>query len=146
MDVISGRVSKKEAILRNAETGIYFLPAVKKTPIFHTSEVLASETMKKLFDELRGEYDYIIVDLPPLAPIIDVRATTHLINSYMLVVEWGRTKIDVIEEALRTSPRIYDALIGAVLNKTDLSSMRRYDSHRGTLYQNAHFARYGYTE
>jgi len=146
VEVIAGRISKKEAILRDVETKISFLPAVKKTPIFHTSEVLASEAMRKLFDELRAEYDYVVVDLPPLAPIIDVRATTHLVDSYLLVVEWGRTRIDVVEHSLRTSPRIYEALMGAVLNKTDLSSMKRYDSYRGELYQNVQFARYGYTE
>jgi len=146
VDVISGRISKEEAIWRDVETKISFFPAVKKTPIFHTSEVLASEAMRKLFDELRVEYDYVIVDLPPLVPIIDVRATTHLVDSYMLVVEWGRTNTDVVEQALRTSPRIYEALIGVVLNKTDLSSMKRYDSPHGALYGNAQFARYGYTE
>jgi capsular exopolysaccharide synthesis family protein len=146
VDVIAGRVSKRDAIFKNSETGISLLPAVKKTPIFHTSEVLASETMRKLFDDLRGEYDYIVVDLPPLAPIIDVRATTHLIDSYILIVEWGCTRIDVVEQALRGSPGIYESLIGAALNKTDMARMKRYDGSRETLYHNANFARYGYSE
>jgi polysaccharide biosynthesis transport protein len=146
VDVVSGRCSKKEAIWRDSKTNMTFLPTVKKTPIFHTSEILASEAMRKLFDELRAEYDYVVVDLPPLAPVIDVRATTHLVDSYMLIVEWGRTKTDVVEQCLRSSPRIYDALIGAVLNKTDLAAMKLYDSHSATFYYNKQYARYGYTE
>ena len=45
-------------------------------------------------------YDYVVVDLSPLAPIVDVRATTHLVDSYIFVIEWGRTKIDVVKHAL----------------------------------------------
>jgi succinoglycan biosynthesis transport protein ExoP len=146
VDVVSGRSSKTEAIWKDAKTNISLLPTVKKTPIFHTSEILGSEAMRKLFEELRAEYDYVVVDLPPLAPVIDVRATTHLVDFYMLVVEWGRTKTDVVERSLKSSPRIYDALIGAILNKVDMATMKLYDGRSATLYYNKHYARYGYTE
>ena len=78
-----------------------FLPAiVKSRGVAFTSEFLASDATKILFDNLRQSYDYVVVDLSPLAPIVDVRATTHLVDSYFLVVEWGRTKIDVVKHAL----------------------------------------------
>jgi polysaccharide biosynthesis transport protein len=144
VDVISGGSSRKEAVRRDAETNISFLPMVKKTPLIHTTEIFASESMRKLFDELRAEYDYVVVDLPPLAPVIDVRATANIIDSYMLVVEWGRTSTDVVEQCLKSSPMVYDALIGAILNKTDMDAMKLYDSH--TFYNNRYYARYGYTE
>jgi len=146
VDVIAGRNSRQEAIRKDAKTNISLLPMVKKTPLFHTGEILASDAMRKLFDELRAEYDYVVVDLPPLAPIIDVRATTHIIDFYMLIVEWGRTNTDVVQQSLKSSPGIYDALVGAILNKTDMAAMKLYDSHRATLYYNKHYARYGYTE
>jgi polysaccharide biosynthesis transport protein len=146
VDVVSGRNSRHEAICRDPKTNISLLPTVKRTPIFHTSEILASEAMRKLIDELRAEYQYVLVDLPPLAPVIDVRATSHLVDFYMLIVEWGRTRTDVVEQSLRSSPRIYDALIGAILNKTDMAAMKLYDSRRATLYHNKYYSRYGYTE
>ena len=37
------------------------------------------------------------------------------------------------------------ALIGAVLNKTDMQAIRRYDNYHNDYYSNKHFARYGYT-
>ena len=74
--------------------------------------------MRELFDRLRASYDYVIVDLPPLAPIVDVRTTTPLVDCFILVVEWGRTKIDVVQHALYTAPNVYESLIGTVLNNT----------------------------
>ena len=69
--------------------------------------------MKRLFVRLRESYDYVIVDLSPIVPVVDVRATTHLVDSYVFVVEWGKTKIDVAEHALNSARGVYDNLVGS---------------------------------
>ena len=94
----------------------------------------------------QASYDYVIVDLPPLAPIVDVRATTPLVDCFVLVVEWGRTKIDVVQHALRTAPNVSEAILGAVLNKTDMSILNRYDSYNSDYYNPEHYGRYGYVD
>jgi succinoglycan biosynthesis transport protein ExoP len=143
VDVLSGARSLEETIWRDPKTNLAFLPSAKRTPVFHTSEILSSEQTGKLFDKLRGSYDYVIVDLPPLAPIVDVRATTPLIDCFILVVEWGRTRTDVVQHALHTAPNVYEALIGTVLNKTDMRAMKRYDNYLNDYYNNEHYTRYG---
>jgi capsular exopolysaccharide synthesis family protein len=143
VDVLSGTRSLEETIWRDPKTNLTLLPSAKKTALFHTSEILSSEQTGKLFDKLRGSYDYVIVDLPPLAPIVDVRATTPLIDCFILVVEWGRTRTDVVQHALHTAPNVYEALIGTVLNKTDMRAMKRYDSYLNDYYNNEHYTRYG---
>jgi polysaccharide biosynthesis transport protein len=143
IDVLSGTRSLEETIWRDPKSNLAFLPAAKRAPLFHTSEILSAEPTKKLFDRLRAGYDYVIVDLPPLAPIVDVRATTPLVDCFILVVEWGQTKIDVIQHALHTAPNVYESLIGTVLNKTDMVAMKRYDSHHNDYYNNKYYSRYG---
>lgn len=145
VEVISGRCPLDQAICKDPKTNLAFLPTVKKQPLFHTSEMLSAATTKQLFDHLRATYDYVVVDLPPLAPIIDVRATAPLIDCLVLAIEWGRTKTDVVQHALHTAPSLHTALIGAVLNKTDMQAIRRYDNYHNDYYSNKHFARYGYT-
>ena len=61
-----------DAICRDPLTNLVFLPAVVKSRLANSSEILASDAMKKLFESLRGHFDYIIVDLSPLVPIVDV--------------------------------------------------------------------------
>jgi succinoglycan biosynthesis transport protein ExoP len=78
--------------------------------------------------------DYIIVDLPPLASAVDVRSTSSLIDSYILVVEWGATKMDAVQYALRHAPNVHSNLAGAVLNKVDMDAMGRYDSYGANYY------------
>jgi exopolysaccharide transport family protein len=143
IDVLSGARSLEETVWRDPKTNLVFLPVAKRAQLFHTSEILSAEQTMRLFDKLRATYDYVIVDLPPLAPIVDVRAATPLIDCFILVVEWGRTKTDVVQHALHTAPNVYEALVGAVLNKTDMRAMKRYDLYHNDYYNNEHYTRYG---
>jgi succinoglycan biosynthesis transport protein ExoP len=143
IDVLSGARSLEETVWKDPKTNLVVLPAAKRAPLFHTSEILSAEQTRKLFDKLRASYDYVIVDLPPLAPIVDVRATTPLVDCFILVIEWGRTKIDVVQHALHTAPNVYENMIGTVLNKTDMSAMKRYDNYHNDYYNNEHYTRYG---
>ena len=93
------------------------------------AEILASDAAKSLFHTLQIKYDYVIVDLAPLVANVDVRATSGLIDSYILVIEWGATKIDAVQYALRNAPGIQANIVGAVLNKVDMTAMGRYDSY-----------------
>jgi succinoglycan biosynthesis transport protein ExoP len=146
LDVLAGRASLEQAVWTDPSTGLAFLPLVAKGRLSHTNEILASEAMKKLIDGLRDAYDYVVVDLPPLAPVVDVRATTQIVDSYIFVVEWGHTRIDVVERALGSAQGVYDRLLGVALNKADLDIMHRYESYgRGYgYYHNKYYARYGY--
>jgi polysaccharide biosynthesis transport protein len=146
LEVIAGKASLQEVLWIEPTSKMAFLPAVVRSRVAHSNEILSSAPMKKLFEQLRESYDYVVVDLPPLAPIVDVRAMTHLADSFIFVIEWGRTKIDIVEHALRNAPGVYDNLLGVVLNKVDMNVFGRYASYQEGYYYNQHYGRYGYTE
>jgi polysaccharide biosynthesis transport protein len=123
-------------------TKLDFLPG-KGASAANTIDILSDEQTKKLFEQLRETYDYVIVDLPPLAPVVDARAVSTLLDSFILVVEWGRTAADVIEHALNTAPTVHDSLLGVVLKKTDMKAMKRYANNFGDYYSHEHYVRYG---
>ena len=144
LEAVSGRPVGEVLWIERA-TGLELLPAVLPSRLPHSSEILASQAMKTMFERLRETYDYVIVDLSPLAPIVDVRAATHLVDSFVFVVEWGRTKIDVAEHALANARMVFENLLGVVLNKADMNAFGRYES-RGSYYYNRYYSRYGYTD
>jgi len=146
IDVAINSANLEEVIWTDQSTKLSFLPVVAKSRLTHTSEILASDALRRLFDRLRSSYDYVIVDLSPLAPVVDVRSTSQLIDSYVFVIEWGKTKIDVVEHSLNAARGVYDNLLGVVLSKVDLNQLLRYESHRGDYYYNRDYARYGYTD
>ena len=80
--------------------------------------------MRKLFDRLGSTYDYVIVDLPPILPVVDIKAAAHLLDSFVLIAAWGSTSADDILRALATSPLLSERLVGSVLNKADEAAIR----------------------
>jgi succinoglycan biosynthesis transport protein ExoP len=143
IDLVAGKAALDEVIWTDPSTNLTFLPATT-TRFSHTSEILASDATKKLFANLRERYEFVVVDLSPLAPVVDARATTHFLDSYVFVIEWGRTKFDVVARVLADAPGIHKNLLGVVLNKANLGTMGRYEG--GGYYSGKYYHRYGYTE
>jgi polysaccharide biosynthesis transport protein len=144
-DVISGARSLEETIWKDPETNLFFLPAMQTAPLF-ANEVLGSEALKSLIDRLRESFDYVIVDLPPLVPITDARTAVHLVDCIILVLEWGRTRIDVVRHALDTAPDLRQVIIGTALNKTKMDRLFKYDVQLKSMYKDKYYARYAYLE
>ena len=134
LEVLAAQIDLQQVLYTDPRSGLVFLPAVIDSRLAHTDEILASKMFKRLLDELREHYDYIIVDLPPLAPVSDARATAGTINSYIYVIEWGRTKINVVEHQLAAAPELSDRLLGVVLSKANLKVLARYEQYYGRNY------------
>jgi succinoglycan biosynthesis transport protein ExoP len=146
LEVLSGKASLLDAVHTDEVTGLHFLPAVIEARLAHSSEILASEAFKNFVDGLRKSYNYVILDLPPLAPVVDVRATTKVIDSYVFVIAWGQTKLNMVQRQLGSAPEIYDRLLGVILNKANTKVLDRYEDYYGRYYYQKYYARYGYTQ
>jgi succinoglycan biosynthesis transport protein ExoP len=145
IDVLTNKASLDKVIWSDPSTGLSFLPVGLKSDLIHTSEILASDAMKGFFVQLSESYEYVIVDLSPLTPVVDVRSAIHFIDGFLFVIEWGKTKIDFAQHALNSARGVYDNLLGVILNKVDLKALNRYEGH-GNYYYSRHFAHYGYTD
>ena len=135
LDVVAGKLDLADAIWTDPKTGLSFLPTGDARRVPHATEILASDAAKALFSTLQARYDYVIVDLAPLVAGVDVRATARYIESYVLVIEWGATAIDAVRYALRHAPDIQANVIGVVLNKVNVTAMKRYDRYGANYYQ-----------
>jgi capsular exopolysaccharide synthesis family protein len=129
LEVMSGDASLEDVIWTDQSKRLSFLPAVGTSRIPHTSEIIGGDEIRALLDRLRDKYDYIVVDLTPLLPIVDVRATQGLIDRYIFVVEWGRTNIDLVQRSLKDAAGIYGNILGVVLNKVGTNELKRYEGY-----------------
>lgn len=111
------------------DTGLAILPAVVHANLFHSSDMLSSPGMAAMLRSLSRTYDYIIVDLPPLAPITDARAAAPLFDAFLFVVEWGKTPRHVVHECVNGNPGIFEKTIGTVLNKVQMNKLKMYQTY-----------------
>jgi len=146
VDVIAGKIDLGDALWTDTTTRMIFLPAGASSRLLHTNKILASEAMRNSINSLRGLFDYVVVDLPPLAPVVDTRSTINFINSYVYVVEWGSTNRDMAEKLLAEAQEIYDRLLGVIMNKADMNVMSRYEGLASHYKYRKSYSRYGYIE
>ena len=95
-------------------------------------EVLGSPAMAKLLAELRGRYDVILVDSPPLTAGVDPFILGTVTGSLLLVLRTGHSHRDIAGAKLEVLDRLPVRLLGAVLN----------DVPRGAAY--GYYAYYSY--
>jgi succinoglycan biosynthesis transport protein ExoP len=125
-EVVLGRATLDEALRLFSDSSLHFLPGVAQPQPFEASEFLGSGASREFLEKLRQQYDYIVLDLPPLAPVVDVRAGGAIVDGFVLVVQWGKTPIPTVQRALASAQAVQFKLLGAVLNNVDLRTMRKY--------------------
>ncbi|MBO0732790.1 MAG: polysaccharide biosynthesis tyrosine autokinase, partial [Methylocapsa sp.] len=111
-EVISGQLELQKVLLADRRTGLKVVPSGLRSKLLNTNELLASAGMRNIAAGLRETCDYIVVDLPPLVPVVDARAAINFIDAYILVIEWGRTRIDAARRSLANAPEIYERVLG----------------------------------
>jgi polysaccharide biosynthesis transport protein len=125
-EVVLGHATLDEVVRTYSDSSLLFLPGVAQPQPFESSEFLGSGASREFLEKLRHQYDYIILDLPPLAPVVDVRAGGAIVDGFVLVVQWGKTPIPTVQRALASAQVVQCKLLGAVLNNVDLRTMRSF--------------------
>jgi succinoglycan biosynthesis transport protein ExoP len=121
-------------IQRSTESGLEFLPAFLASRMVNSADVMASKAMANLLGSLRDSYDYIVIDLAPVMPVIDAKAIGPLLDGLIYVIEWGATKRSALHESIGGSEGLQKKIIGAVLNRADPKMLRRIEAYKGAHY------------
>lgn len=127
-EFVIDKAELKDLLLFEERTHLAMLPAVQRRDVPMTSELLASREMAGLLDQARGSFDYIVLDLPPLAPVVDVRAIAPYIDGIACVVEWGKTARATVQAKLASDAEVAKKCLGIVLNKANMDRMRLYST------------------
>ncbi len=138
VNMVADKSDFNDLVITDSKFKFDFLPSSRMKPA-NSSDILNSPTMKDMLRAAKNKYDYVLVDLPPILPVVDVKAVAHLFDAFVLVVEWGSTSTDEILKAVGASPILSERLLGAVLNKADEAVMRRFEGYsdrRYTYYTN----------
>lgn len=121
------RVRPEDMILHESDTGLLFVPAAGQNLRLDTSSLLTSPSMRELMGWAKERFDYIVVDLPPIGPLVDVRAFAPQLSALLVVAEWGRTSAHAVREIALADKTTRDVCCGIILNKVDTKLARRYE-------------------
>ena len=93
------------------------------------SELLGSEKMQKLIESMAKQYDYILVDTPPVNMVSDACVVANLLDGVLFVVRQGQSRKDTVKEAVKNLQLTGAKTLGFVLNGVELDADKRYHGY-----------------
>ena len=100
------------------ETGIEGLDALTAGVIPpNPSELLGSERMKNILQRAKEEYDYVLIDTPPVLPVTDSLVLGRMVDGLILVIDSGEIKVEMAREVKNQLVHAGANILGVVLNK-----------------------------
>jgi succinoglycan biosynthesis transport protein ExoP len=137
---IGGTVPWRDVVLADPRSGLHILPALSSSG--QSSDFLSSDGMQNLLEEARQSYDYVVIDLPPLGPVMDARAVLPWTDGFILVTEWGRTPRRLVRSLIEHEPELAEDIVGVVLNKVDFRKLAQYSDPGGAERYMGSYSRY----
>jgi exopolysaccharide transport family protein len=134
LEAATGEVPLHQAIVVEPSTRLAVLPSPPPKSTEMLAEFVPSDGMARILAQLRPHFDLIIVDAPPLLPLVDGRALAEQADCILLTVGWDHTPQEVFARAIRFLAPVYDRVIGTVLTRVDVSRMRFYDAYYSKPY------------
>jgi capsular exopolysaccharide synthesis family protein len=135
---LTGHVELTDAIL--PVPGVPNLSVIPCGPIPpNPAEVLSSPVTPELFNKLRSQFEYVLVDSPPLLTVSDSRILSTLTDAVVLVTRAYSTPYDVVRRARELLYHTGARILGVALNSVDVHKQGGYGYGDGYGYY-----RYGY--
>ena len=121
---IIGQATFEEAIKKTMVENLYLLSSGKRPP--NPSELLNSNKMKQFIAILKENFDYIILDTPPIIMVTDAQILAQYADGCILVVASAQAERDAAIRAKLLLEKGDTKIIGVVLNKLDITSKKYY--------------------
>ena len=86
------------------------------------SEILASNRMKTVIDELKEKYDYVLIDTPPVLPVTDSSVIGSIADGTILLTAWNQITPAMAKEAKTRLEQAGAKILGVILNKVEVAS------------------------
>jgi len=131
--LLTGRASLDEALQKTRFTGLSVLASGALPP--NPSELLGSAAAKKVIEELRTRFDYVVVDSPPLLAVTDAAVLATSADGVLIMSRFAQTKRDQLAQAIAHLKDVDAPLLGAVFTMTPTRGGASY-SYSYTYYGN----------
>ena len=139
---LSGNAELSDVICDTTVDNLMVIPAGQVPP--NPTSLIQNDNFKSMIETVRGLYDYVIIDTPPLGLVIDAAILAHHSDASLLVVKAGADKrrtITKLKEQLEQSGSVF---LGVILNKYDIH-LDKYGSY-GSYGGYGSYGNYGKSE
>lgn len=132
-DILINHIKLKDALIKSQFENLYFITSGKIPS--NPAELLGSSRMLEIIDDLKNNFEFILLDAPPALGIADARVLGRICDGILVVVMTGKTDRNAVLEVKEELERAGEKIIGFVLNGVDTT-------HRYHRYRYYHYYKY----
>ena len=122
-DVLVG-TSELNKVMKKIDDNLYLLTTGTLPP--NPAEIIGSNTMENFLDECKINFDYIILDTPPILPVTDSKLLAIKADATVLVVRSEISKLKHVSQAFKELGKVNANVRGTILNDVEVHSERLY--------------------
>ena len=134
-DVLDGTRKLEEVVYHDPRLGLDVLRGQSKGGE-NAADVLSSLAFAQLLAKLRTQYDYVILDTPPVLIVSDARILAREVDYILYAAKWNMTREDTIKAGLKMFETIGSPVSGLVLTQIDV---KRAQSYYGKSYDKGQY-------
>ena len=131
---LSGQADLNDVICRTQEAGLFVIFAGVVPP--NPSELLGQKRFAHLIENAKANYDYVIIDAPPLGSVIDAAVISKVCDASVLVVAAKSVSYKFVRTVKEQLEKTGCPILGVVLNKVDMKQNKYYGKYYDNYYGN----------
>ena len=128
-NVLLGETPVEDVILANVGKGVDVLPStisLAGAEVELVNEMARENRLKNALGSLRGRYDYILIDTPPIMPVTDAAVLSGKVDGLVMLVSSGEVTPAAAKEAKQRLLQAGAHILGVILNKVELAHTHGY--------------------
>ncbi|HEL1619672.1 TPA: CpsD/CapB family tyrosine-protein kinase [Streptococcus suis] len=122
--ILNPNLPAEDVVYYKEDISLFVMPAGELPP--NPSELLASQNMKKIMEELEKHFDYIIYDVPPINSVTDPQIIASRVDGVILVVRSGYVQKDEVRRSRTALENVEARILGCVLNDVPMDQDDKY--------------------
>ena len=138
-EIISSNASLKETIFTVPGTKLEIITSGEKR--FDMSDIVSKDQIKKFFDVLKQEYDYLIIDSPPVQPVSDTLILTQAVDHNFFIIRSDSSKTLAFMSSIKKVQNVGAKIDGIIINDLDTSKDSYYNYNYDYNYSSRYYNR-----
>lgn len=122
--VLSGQVELDEALVATSHRNLFFLDSEPHIP--NPADILSSQRFRKLVAQMESDFDYVVIDTPPVGTFVDAAIIAALADATALVVRERFVKRAELQNAYDQLKKADANVIGVIMNMCEAESSEYY--------------------
>ena len=139
IEVLEGKCTVEQALRLDERSGAWFLPLTRGAHM--SKSPFSTPAMDTLLDELKARFDVVILDTPPLLPVVDTRVLAQKVDALALLVRWRSTPMRAVRAAIHELESVNAPISGVALTLVNVAA-QSYSGYGYQSYYHKDFKKY----